>query len=53
MTRDQFRFGLRICSLCGRGVCLNRHGHYRRHFAIPPSGKRYLCAASGRAPEAA
>jgi hypothetical protein len=41
----------RNCPNCGRFVDLNRHGAYRRHFAIEPDGPRHLCAASGQMPE--
>jgi hypothetical protein len=44
--------GLRECSSCGRGVALNRDGHYRRHYAIATDGARRLCVASSQKPPA-
>jgi hypothetical protein len=37
----------RLCPTCGRLIYLNRHGLYRRHFAVEPDGRRHLCAGSG------
>jgi hypothetical protein len=38
----------RLCPTCGRLVCPNRYGVYRRHLAVEPDGRRDLCPESGR-----
>jgi len=42
------RYEPRHCPRCGRNVQLTFFGLYRRHFATDASGKRRLCAGSGR-----
>jgi hypothetical protein len=51
VTRSDHRHGARDCPSCCRLVDLDRHGHFRRHLAIAPDGRRHLCVASGRGPD--
>jgi hypothetical protein len=36
-----------MCPVCDRRVDLDQMGHYRRHFASTPGGRRRLCVSSG------
>jgi hypothetical protein len=47
MKSTHLRAHRKLCPTCDRLIYLNRSGHYRRHYADEPDGRRHLCAGSG------